>query len=290
MTEQVKHLLGGYATGTLTPEENAALMQAALEDQELFDALADDESLRRYLAEPEFRKDLLKATASKPSGLRWIAALGAAAACLFAALIWTTHRPGLTTQKLAMNQSQVAAPPPAAAYGVQSIQAKPPVPKKTANRKPQAPAVGADHATSPAPAPGPVAASTPPATAASAQAVTVEASRAFDSQAASTTAGQLSANGPLPRAAFAPKASVMAKAELLRPPVHAQITDVNGAIVTIDKGSTADVRAGDLLDVVHDNLKVGFIVITTAEPGFSVGRYSGSVLPLIGDTAQTPKK
>ncbi len=34
-------LLGGYATGTLTGEEREALMQAALHDQALFDALMD---------------------------------------------------------------------------------------------------------------------------------------------------------------------------------------------------------------------------------------------------------
>ena len=38
--EEIKKLLGGYATGTLTAEEQQALFAAALEDQELFDALA----------------------------------------------------------------------------------------------------------------------------------------------------------------------------------------------------------------------------------------------------------
>ena len=36
--EDIQKLLGGYATGTLTPEEQQALFSAALEDQELFDA------------------------------------------------------------------------------------------------------------------------------------------------------------------------------------------------------------------------------------------------------------
>jgi len=41
--DEVQKLLGGYATGTLTPEEQQALFAAALEDQELFDALAHEQ-------------------------------------------------------------------------------------------------------------------------------------------------------------------------------------------------------------------------------------------------------
>ena len=275
MTEQVKYLLGGYATGTLTPQENAALMEAALEDQELFNALADDESLRRYLAEPEFRKDLLRATEPKPHRMRWITALATAAACLFAALLWTTHRTSAPTQEMAINRPQPVAPPPGPAYGVQSIQVKPAAPQKPVNRKPQ---------TRPAPvAPMQPALTAPPA-------VSAEAAGTVKRETAFSVNGQLSVDRPPPGAFIAPRASMMAKAAIPRPPVSAGVTDVNAAIVTIDKGSTADVRVGDVLDVLHDNLKIGFIVVTTAEPGFSVGRYSGSILPLTGDTVQTPKK
>ena len=41
--EDIKKLLGGYATGTLTTEEQQALFAAALEDQELFDSLAREQ-------------------------------------------------------------------------------------------------------------------------------------------------------------------------------------------------------------------------------------------------------
>src|ERR1019366_478681 len=37
--EDIKKLLGGYATGTLTAEERQGLFAAALEDQEMFDAV-----------------------------------------------------------------------------------------------------------------------------------------------------------------------------------------------------------------------------------------------------------
>jgi hypothetical protein len=266
MTEQVKYLLGGYATGTLTPEENAALMQAALEDQELFNALADDESLRRYLAEPEFRKDLLRATEPKPHRMRWVTALATAAACLFGALLWTTHRTGAPTQEMAINRPQQPVAPPAPAPPSNIVNAKPATPKTAASRKKEAPPQPKPEQPAPAPA------------------------RAVNMETASTVNGQLSAPLPPAGAAFAPRAAMIARTVAPRSPVTARVTDVNAAIVTIDKGSTADVRVGDVLDVLHDNLKIGFIVVTTAEPGFSVGRYSGSILPLIGDTVQTPKK
>lgn len=66
-------LLGGYATGTLTEEEKHILFSAALEHQEIFNALADEEALRELLADPENRRHLLKLLpAPKPVPLhRW---------------------------------------------------------------------------------------------------------------------------------------------------------------------------------------------------------------------------
>ena len=49
--EDIRKLLGGYATGTLTAEERQALFEAALDDQALFDALAKEQPLRDLLDE-----------------------------------------------------------------------------------------------------------------------------------------------------------------------------------------------------------------------------------------------
>lgn len=65
--EDVQKLLGGYATGTLTPEERQALFEAALEDQELFDALAREEALREVLSDPAARAQLLAAVDEAPA-------------------------------------------------------------------------------------------------------------------------------------------------------------------------------------------------------------------------------
>jgi len=63
--EEMHKLLGGYATGTLTSREQDALFAAALEDQELFDALAAEQPLRDLLRDPAVRGHLA-ATLEEP--------------------------------------------------------------------------------------------------------------------------------------------------------------------------------------------------------------------------------
>ncbi len=73
--DDIRKLLGGYATGTLTDEERKELFAAALEDQELFNALADEEALRELLADSAYRRELAAALReSSPGALAAIAA------------------------------------------------------------------------------------------------------------------------------------------------------------------------------------------------------------------------
>ena len=65
--EEIRKLLGGYATGTLTEKERNLLLSAALEDQELFNLLADEEVLRELLAEPATRQILLEELQRQPA-------------------------------------------------------------------------------------------------------------------------------------------------------------------------------------------------------------------------------
>lgn len=86
--EEIRKLLGGYATGTLTPEEQQALFEAALDDQALFDLLAKEQPLRDLLQDPTARAQVLAATESRrrewfPFGRQW-ALIGAAAAAVLA--------------------------------------------------------------------------------------------------------------------------------------------------------------------------------------------------------------
>jgi len=72
--EEIQKLLGGYATGTLTAEEQQALFEAALDDQELFDALAREQSLRDLLRDPAAKAQLLAALDERPA--RWYERMG----------------------------------------------------------------------------------------------------------------------------------------------------------------------------------------------------------------------
>jgi hypothetical protein len=65
--ENIQKLLGGYATGTLTPEEQQALFEAALSDQDLFDALAREQPLHDLLRDPASRAHLLAALDDRPA-------------------------------------------------------------------------------------------------------------------------------------------------------------------------------------------------------------------------------
>ena len=86
----IEKLLGGYATGTLTSEEQQALFAAALEDQELFDALAREQGLRDLLSDPAAKAQLLAVLADTPlpwyrQAALWMTppvGLGLAAACI----------------------------------------------------------------------------------------------------------------------------------------------------------------------------------------------------------------
>lgn len=91
--DEIRHLLGGYATGTLTPEEQRLLFEAALEDQELFESLADEQALKETLDDPRVRHELRSALEPRPSlwqrlttRARWLYPVAGAGALAAAAL------------------------------------------------------------------------------------------------------------------------------------------------------------------------------------------------------------
>jgi len=94
--DDIRKLLGGYATGTLTPEERQALFEAALADQELFDALAREEALREAMADPAARAQLLAAASDAPEPWyrHWWRPLAVVAAVIVTAVgvsLWEYH-------------------------------------------------------------------------------------------------------------------------------------------------------------------------------------------------------
>ena len=105
--EDIEKLLGGYATDSLTAEERAALFAAALEDQDLFDQLAREESLHQVLRDRGARAELLAALESRAEPwyrrfARWMsrpAGLASAAAALAALTVAIVVNHQLTQPK-----------------------------------------------------------------------------------------------------------------------------------------------------------------------------------------------
>jgi Domain of unknown function (DUF4384) len=68
--DEIRKLLGGYATNALSPDERRILFQAALEDQELFNALQDEDNLRELLADPVTRDEVRQVLATPDRRVR----------------------------------------------------------------------------------------------------------------------------------------------------------------------------------------------------------------------------
>jgi hypothetical protein len=94
--DEIRKLLGGYATNNLTETERQALFEAALEDQELFDALHQEQALKDLLADPVSRAQIRQALEKPPSAARprwwaWTAAVSAVAAVVLVASVIRSH-------------------------------------------------------------------------------------------------------------------------------------------------------------------------------------------------------
>jgi hypothetical protein len=106
--DDVKRLIGGYATGTLTPAEQKALFEAALDDQELFDAIAREQALKEALDDPAIRRELIADLTPAPSWRErlaaWmrpampIGALGALAAGTLGVVLYVQNSGPKTTE------------------------------------------------------------------------------------------------------------------------------------------------------------------------------------------------
>jgi len=128
--EEARKLLGGYATGTLTPSEREALLNAALDDQDLFDELAREQSLKELLDSPGAKTRLSAALAPKPAK-RWYESvmpwgvIGTVTAGIFLAFFLT--RPPRATE-VAMTQQS--------APGIASVGVNPAPPAVTPRTEP----------------------------------------------------------------------------------------------------------------------------------------------------------
>ncbi len=97
--EEIRKLLGGYSTNTLTESERSALFEAALDDQDLFNALQQEQALKSLLDDPATRVQVRQALERQPAGrqtgprMRWWAWGGAASAAVVASILLVVFRP-----------------------------------------------------------------------------------------------------------------------------------------------------------------------------------------------------
>jgi hypothetical protein len=94
--EEIRKLLGGYATNTLTDAERKVLFEAALDNQELFNAMQEEQALKDLLSDPvsreQVRQALVTPAPAKQAGAWWSQwwAWGSAASAVVAAILIVT--------------------------------------------------------------------------------------------------------------------------------------------------------------------------------------------------------
>ena len=138
--EDIRKLLGGYATGTLSEDERKALFEAALHDEMLFAALADEHALREMLDDPGNRAAVLRALEPKPRGwgLRWMVPVGIAAGLVvIASVIFVFQRPAPRGRVVEMAKVvQPALQPEVQLELPRSVPASAPAQRQAMNRAP----------------------------------------------------------------------------------------------------------------------------------------------------------
>jgi hypothetical protein len=158
--EDVRKLIGGYATGSLSEAERKLLLEAALQDDELFDELAGEQVLKEILEEPGARQRLLSALGAEPKPIQapWWSRpwpwMGAAVSIAVTIIIVVAQRtpppppPQEVAQVLTAERLQEApAPPPPV-----PIQRKvPPPPQAPPAAKPSVDAIAEERADKVAP-------------------------------------------------------------------------------------------------------------------------------------------
>ena len=164
--DDIRKLLGGYATGSLTEDEQRVLFEAALKDQQLFDELMEEQALKEAIESPGARERLLAAlrTTNPPRAWwpswTWAAGAAALAAVTIAVLVRApeSQRPAgevAVLQKQAPRVPPASAPAePAPARVVTAPRAAPPQPALSAALPhPEAQFRPPQHLTQPQPAP-----------------------------------------------------------------------------------------------------------------------------------------
>ena len=143
-SEEIRKLLGGYATNTLTDSERKALFEAALDDQELFDALQNEETLKAALADPVIRAQVRHVLDQPAAGRQhgswwtrwwaWGGVAGAVAAGAVVVFVATQSKPVVTSRPETQIASAERAPAPPVARQAQNREPAQLKPRAAENR------------------------------------------------------------------------------------------------------------------------------------------------------------
>jgi hypothetical protein len=124
----LEKLLGGFAADTLTAEERSLLYTAALQDQQLFNALADEQTLKELLSDSDVRRRILASLEQKsasgvggvlpwldwfrrPAGLAFAGGLAAAALAVVLGVRIYQDSIRQAAQSVATEDAKPASPP-----------------------------------------------------------------------------------------------------------------------------------------------------------------------------------
>jgi len=142
MSDDLRELIGRYATGSLSEQERARLFEAALDDQELFDELAREQGVRQLLVDPGARQRIERALEPPKRGAAWFALAAVSGLVAASAVIFVMMRPApkpapqvvavvnpAPQPVQAIHQSPAAAPAPVHA---EPVSKEPPAKKKAA--------------------------------------------------------------------------------------------------------------------------------------------------------------
>jgi hypothetical protein len=177
--EDIRKLLGGYASNTLTESERRALFEAAIEDQEIYDALQQEQALKELLDDPASRQQIRRALETPAAkaranwwSQRWVwgsASAVAVGAAIFAIVL--SRSPQTKPVQIASNQdvtstlpqekretvAEPAAPAPIAPEQRVAEQPSPPAKALKKAAPVNAPEAAKDIAAAPAPPQAPAA-------------------------------------------------------------------------------------------------------------------------------------
>jgi hypothetical protein len=137
--EEARRLLSGYATGSLTELERQLLFDASLEDQDLFDELAGEQTVKELMEIPGAKRRLLEALGPEKRALAWWPwAAGVAAVATIAIAVWVARAPREARLELAQATKSEAVseavapsvPLPQVATNEQAAQAEAPAAKR----------------------------------------------------------------------------------------------------------------------------------------------------------------